>query len=107
MNSIDLGRDFETNHDQVIWFINDIIAHSPEDINHYFKVSEYIDVNGDECFMYLLTREGYALIVFRLFTPKAKAWQVKYIQKVVPRVSFTLFDKRFWFILLSLYLLVY
>lgn len=83
VSSLDIAKNFEKRHDHVMRDIEDIIKKGlPKngDTPMFFKTEYTNDQNGQKYPMYLMNRDGFALLVMGFNnSEKAFAWKLKYI----------------------------
>lgn len=81
VSSREVAKNFTKEHSKVIRSIENIISSQPsQNWLRYFIASEYKDSKGEMRKEYLLTRDGFSLIVMGFTGSKALAWKIKYIE---------------------------
>lgn len=81
VSSRQVAENFEKRHDNVIQTITELINQmgTPENSGLFIK-SEYIASNGKRNPEYLMTRDGFSLLVMGFTGNKALEWKLKYIE---------------------------
>ncbi len=80
VSSREVAENFEKRHDHVIRAIENIVTNdSTQNWGQYFIESEYRDLSGKLNKEYLLTRDGFSLLVMGFTGQKALEWKLKYI----------------------------
>lgn len=81
VSSRQVAENFEKRHDNVIQTITELINQmgTPENSGLFIK-SEYIASNGKRNPEYLMTRDGFSLLVMGFTGSKALEWKLKYIE---------------------------
>lgn len=82
VSSREVAQDFEKEHKNVLQSIAHLIEQmdSAENSAEYFIPETYRDASGKHNKEYLLTRDGFSLLVMGFTGDKALAWKLKYIQ---------------------------
>jgi Rha family phage regulatory protein len=82
VTSRELSENFDKEHRSVLRTIDGLIAQfdSAQNCAQYFIPSEYKDGSGKANKEYLLTRDGFSLLVMGFTGAKALRWKVKYIE---------------------------
>jgi len=82
VTSRQIAEDFERQHKHVLEGIKNIVTNmdSDEKSAQYFITSEYKDGSGKSNKEYLLTRDGFSLLVMGFTGSKALEWKLKYIE---------------------------
>ena len=72
---------FKRNHRDVLRDIRKLCAKSPESFyQRYFAPVEYVDSKGERRPAYLLTRDGFSLLVMGFTGAEAVKWKLRYIE---------------------------
>ena len=81
VSSRQVAENFEKRHDNVIQTITELIDQmgTPENSGLFIK-SEYIASNGKRNPEYLMTRDGFSLLVMGFTGNRALEWKLKYIE---------------------------
>ena len=81
VSSRQVAENFEKRHDNVIQTITELINQmgTPENSGLFIK-SDYIASNGKRNPEYLMTRDGFSLLVMGFTGNKALEWKLKYIE---------------------------
>ena len=81
-NSRDVAERFDKQHKHVLDKITQLEAEiqPAENSARYFIRSEYVDLKGESRKEYLLSRDGFSLIVMGFTGKKALEWKLKYIE---------------------------
>lgn len=81
-NSREVAERFEKRHSDVLEKIVKLEGEiqPTENSARYFQASEYVDLKGETRKEYLLTRDGFSLIVMGFTGKKALEWKLKYIE---------------------------
>ena len=77
-DSLQIAEHFDKRHDNVIMSIEKFPKDEFSRLN--FKESKYINERGKTYKMYLLTKDGFAMLVMGFTGKKAYEWKLKYIQ---------------------------
>jgi len=97
-----VAEDFEKRHSDVLEKLNNLIEEiqPTENSARYFIPNEYKDQKGEMRKEYLLTRDGFSLLVMGFTGERALQWKLKYIEafnqmentikKVLPKVNASL-----------------
>lgn len=82
VSSRDVAQDFEKRHSDVLESIERLQTQldSTENSAEYFMPETYKDASGKQNKEYLLTRDGFSLLVMGFTGEKALAWKLKYIR---------------------------
>lgn len=83
VTSRQIAEDFEKRHDNVIRDIENLISSvgSPQNCGHLFIESLYQNEQNKQWYKeYLLTRDGFSLLVMGFTGAKALEWKLKYIE---------------------------
>jgi Rha family phage regulatory protein len=81
VTSRQISEDFEKEHSKIIRSIETIEGGEPsQNWLRYFIPSEYKDLKGEMRKEYLLTRDGFSLLVMGFTGAKALEWKLKYIE---------------------------
>lgn len=81
VSSREIAQNFEKRHDHTLRAIENLISSdSTQNWGQYFIPSEYIDNSGKANKEYLLTRDGFSLLVMGFTGQKALEWKMKYIE---------------------------
>lgn len=82
VSSREVAQDFEKRHSDVLESIERLQTqmHSTENSAEYFMPETYRDASGKQNKEYLLTRDGFSLLVMGFTGEKALAWKLKYIR---------------------------
>ena len=80
VSSVDVAENFEKRHKVVTRAIENIIKSNKDFTEHNFVPSEYEDSSGRMLPAYLMTRDGFTLLVMGFTGYKAMEWKVKYIK---------------------------
>lgn len=82
VSSREVAQDFEKRHSDVLESIERLQTqmHSTENSAEYFMLETYRDASGKQNKEYLLTRDGFSLLVMGFTGEKALAWKLKYIR---------------------------
>lgn len=82
VSSRQVAEDFEKRHCDTLEVIDRLISqmNSTEKSVQYFIPTEYRDVSGKANKEYLLTRDGFSLLVMGFTGQKALEWKLKYIE---------------------------
>lgn len=75
-----VAQDFNKRHDNVIRAIEEYLTDSEVSSLNYFIESSYIDSKGEGRKEYLLTRDGFSLLVMGFKGKEALQWKLKYIE---------------------------
>jgi Rha family phage regulatory protein len=79
--SIEVALNFEKEHSKVIRSIENTMGNEPsQNWLRYFIQDEYRDAQGKPRKQYLLTRDGFSLLVMGFTGQKALQWKLKYIE---------------------------
>lgn len=82
VTSREVSENFEKRHKHVLESINNLITNmnSAEKSAKYFIPTEYKDCSGKSNKEFLLTRDGFSLLVMGFTGAKALGWKLKYIE---------------------------
>ena len=81
VSSRQVSKDFGKRHDNVIRDIKRLVEmNSNVRASNYFIKSTYLDKYNRETKEYLLTRDGFSLLVMGFTGPEALEWKLKYIE---------------------------
>lgn len=80
VSSVDIAENFEKRHKVVTRTIENIIKSNKDFTEHNFVPSEYEDSSGRVLPSYLMTRDGFTLLVMGFTGYRAMEWKVKYIK---------------------------
>ena len=83
VTSRQIAEDFEKRHDNVIRDIENLInsVGSPQNCGHLFIETKYQNEQNKQTYReYLLTRDGFSLLVMGFTGTKALEWKLKYIE---------------------------
>ena len=81
VSSRQVAKDFRKRHDNVIRDIKRLVEmNSNVRASNYFIKSTYLDKYNRETKEYLLTRDGFSLLVMGFTGPEALEWKLKYIE---------------------------
>ena len=81
VSSRQVAKDFGKRHDNVIRDIKRLVEmNSNVRASNYFIKSTYLDKYNRETKEYLLTRDGFSLLVMGFTGPEALEWKLKYIE---------------------------
>lgn len=82
VSSREVAQDFEKRHSDVLESIERLQTQldSTENSAEYFMPETYKDASGKQNKEYLLTRDGFSLLVMGFTGEKALAWKLKYIR---------------------------
>lgn len=81
VSSREVAENFDKRHDHTLRNIENIISNdSTQNWGQYFVPSEYKDSSGKINKEYLLTRDGFSLLVMGFTGQKALEWKLKYIE---------------------------
>ena len=76
VSSLQVAEHFEKRHDNILRDIKRLEI--PEDFRLLnFEESSYVNQQGKEQPMYLMTRDGFTLLVMGFTGPKAMEWKIK------------------------------
>lgn len=81
VSSREVAENFEKRHDGVLRDIENLISSigTPQNCGMLFIESEYVNSNNRRFKEYLLTRDGFSLLVMGFTGQKALEWKLKYI----------------------------
>ncbi|WP_346962391.1 Rha family transcriptional regulator [Clostridium sp.] len=83
VTSREIAEDFEKRHDHLVRDIENLIGSIPkiEDTPNYFIETQYQNEQNKQWYKeYLLTRDGFSLLVMGFTGAKALGWKLKYIR---------------------------
>lgn len=80
VTSRQISQDFEKEHNDTKKRIRELIKDMGEISHNYFILSEYVDSMNRTQEEYLLTRDGFSLLVMGFTGVKALEWKLKYIE---------------------------
>ena len=80
VSSVDVAENFEKRHKVVTRAIENMMKSNKDFTEHNFVPSEYEDSSGRVLPSYLMTRDGFTLLVMGFTGYKAMDWKVKYIK---------------------------
>jgi Rha family phage regulatory protein len=83
VTSRQISEDFDKRHDNVMKDIDTLISNmgSPQNLGHLFIESQYQNEQNKQWYKeYLLTRDGFSLLVMGFTGAKALSWKLKYIE---------------------------
>ena len=81
VGSRQVAADFEREHKSVLRQVTTLLRETSAQIcTDLFMSSAYVDQYGREQKEYLITRDGFALLVMSFKGPKALTWKLRYIQ---------------------------
>ena len=80
VSSVDVAENFEKRHKNVIQSIENIRKSDKGFTGLNFQPSEYEDSSGRVLPSYLMTRDGFTLLVMGFTGYKAQEWKIKYIK---------------------------
>lgn len=80
VSSVDIAINFEKKHKNVVRAIENIMGYDKRFAGLNFEPSEYKDVSGRTLPAYLMTRDGFTLLVMGFTGEKAIEWKIKYIK---------------------------
>lgn len=80
-NSLDLAKQFNKQHKNVIRDIRDIIFESPNDFSGLnFEPVEYKDAKGEMRPMYQISRDGFSILAMGFTGREALLWKIEYLK---------------------------
>lgn len=80
VTSRQIAEDFEKEHNDTKKRIRELVKDMGEISHNYFILSDYTDSMNRKQEEYLLTRDGFSLLVMGFTGPKALEWKLKYIE---------------------------
>ncbi|MEG2354250.1 MAG: Rha family transcriptional regulator [Clostridium sp.] len=83
VSSRDVAEDFDKRHDHLVRDIEKLIGGIPkiEDTHNYFIETQYENEQNKQLYKeYLLTRDGFSLLIMGFTGSKALEWKLKYIR---------------------------
>jgi len=81
VSSLQIAEAFEKDHKNVLAKINELVGECPSDFGQLnFQPANYLDAQGKSREQFLLTRDGFSLLVMGFTGAKALAWKVRYIE---------------------------
>lgn len=82
VSSRDVAENFDKRHDSVLRDIDNLVSNigTPQNCGMLFIESEYLNSNNRVFKEYLLTRDGFSLLVMGFTGQKALEWKLKYIE---------------------------